>query len=361
MAGRTPSRFWALLAAGLGLMVAGIVTSFGARGGPPVAVATPSHRRVVAKRGEKAVVVSYQVQNRGRSDLILGEPSTTCNCTGVSIAPKRLKPGQSAQVSATGRPPGSGGTEVLIRIPTNAAEPELTLRLTLVGPSSPPYLAYESTAVRFGVIRTSTAEDRFFVETRERQDQPPWLSIPESTVPDLTVQGGLTVERDMGGGVLFRRYDYTARLTRRPEPGELTGEILIMARDSGDEPIHRIPVHGIARAPVYAVPPSLFASLAPGEAPPPIEVAIVADDPDLRLDAGPDERETDHWIIRETDRQDGRVHFEVTIRGPLSDSLSTMLVFKTDHPDAPSVAVPLMVHRSTARRSSHHSGATVHP
>ncbi|MFO0957157.1 MAG: DUF1573 domain-containing protein [Isosphaeraceae bacterium] len=191
---------------------------------------------------------AFQILNTGKHEVKLGQPSTTCVCTVAEIEPTTIPPGGTATVSIRANPIGAGRTRVVIKIPTNTTPMELALPVEVVGRSEPPYVALAIDAIRFGEVDEADASVPLFVETREFSNRPPWLHDPASTVPGIRIEGGFADEGDMSNGIVWRRYDYTARLITLPPPGEFLGELLFAGREAGEEPVFRLPIHGICSA-----------------------------------------------------------------------------------------------------------------
>jgi hypothetical protein len=308
----------------------------------PHPVVSPASQHFDAAEGQRKIVARYQVTNAGRSDLILGEASTTCGCTVASIDPKVLGPGQSGIIVLEGTPPPVGKTDVAVRIATNSrTEPQLVLRLTMVGSKSVPHTAIDSGAVQFGVVRPGQAKVPIYVETRERADQAPWIERTLASPPGLVLTGGLHHELSVGAGVVLRRYEFTAVLTQLPEVGPFTGEVNFLERGGSMVSLLRLPVHGIVRPPVFAVPSSLYASCGEKEQPPRLTLAIQAEDAHFLLDVKLKSQISEMIEVVESSRKEGTVIFQLTPRMMKGGTITTKLAFQTNHPQASQILVPL--------------------
>lgn len=304
----------------------------------------PDRHRVVADPGKGPVVVTYQVTNRGGSDLVLGRVSTTCGCSVASIEPNVVGPGRSAIITVEGHPPGSGENHVSIHIETNQPDrPELVLHLTMVGSTSVPYVATSSVAVPFGTVRRENPPERFWIETREREGQRPWIDSVRSSLPTLRVSGGLESERSLGDGVVFRRYVYEARFEPIPRtPGDLQGEILFQStRGTKLRDVHRLPIHGTVHQPVYATPRMLFASIDPTGERPRLSVMISAVDSAFALEAEVLDDESTPLEVSQVSREGPRILFTVAPPPDCTEPIARDLVFLTNHPEAPEIRLPV--------------------
>jgi hypothetical protein len=308
----------------------------------PHAVVSPSIQRFVTAEGQREIIARYGVTNAGRSDLILGEISKTCGCTDVSINPKVLGPGQSGIILLEGTPPPVGQTDVVVRIATNSLpDPELVLRLTMVGTKSVPYTTIDSGPVRFGVVHPGQAKLPIYVETREQTDQAPWIERTLASPPGLVLEGGLRKELSLGAGVLLRRYEYTAALTKLPDVGPFVGEVTFLARNGGSVPVLRLPVHGIVRPPVFAVPSALYASCAEQEPPTKLTLTLHTEDAHFPLNARLASHVPEMVQVVQTSRTEGTVGFQVTARMLNQGTMTLKMTFETNHPQASQVHVPL--------------------
>ncbi len=327
----------ALAAAGF---VAGVLI---ARVTPPRGVVSPRTRRVVAESRSSKIRASYSIKNEGGRDLVIGKVESSCGCTVASISPMVVKPGGSATVTLEGSPTDAGEKDVVVRIETNGRpEGVLALGLTMVGAGQPPYVAYGSQAVPFGVIREPVTSEEFQIITREKADGGPWIGAVKSTLPGLSIAGGLEMEVPLGD-VVSRHYRYQAKLKRPSRPGEFSGEVLFLAGDGSPTPVHRIPVRGMVRAAVFSIPSSLYASVDPKSRQVRLNLTIGSEESGYDLEVVPAAENAAIVTTRRLSKQPGRVAFEVTLRGQLSKSVTSTLKFDTNHPQAPKILVPIAI------------------
>jgi hypothetical protein len=342
-------RWLAWIAAGVvvAASTAWVVSTRAIRSGPPEGVISPASQRVEAAPGSPQVVATYRITNRGGQDLVLGHLSTTCGCTSASVKPKTLQPGQAGIITVTGTPFPVGDRPVQVRLESNSRpDGELSMTLIMAGPRrEPPFVMHSSGSLSFGPIRPGASET-FFVDTIEREGQPPWIGRATTLVEGLELKGGLEGEQAIPGSGMSRTYRYTATFPRPPAPGPVRGEIALSGRANGEVIPLRIPVTGVVRPAVFASPSSLYASLVPGEPPPRFHVALMADDPAFRLTSEAQLEGSDHLTVGRREPKGTRDHYEVTLRGPLDKSLLATIVIRTNHPDAPEVRVPVTIKRS---------------
>jgi hypothetical protein len=259
------------------------------------------------------------------------------------VNPRTVTPGGTATVVVKGRPPGAGEKEVFVRTATNAKPTlELSLKLTMVGAGRPPYVAYHSPSFRFGTVTEAGSSDSVSIDTREERSKEPWLREAVSTLPNVVCRGGLESEFDAGGGVVIRRYQYSAELIDYPPPGEFRGDVLIKSAKPDLQTVVTIPLHGVVQAPVYASPSVLLANVGPSGKVSPLTLRIRAAKPGQHLEVKARHNELMGLIIRQIASPDANSSmFEISISDRLDQSVSTTLVFETDHAEQTEVQVPL--------------------
>jgi hypothetical protein len=190
--------------ASIGLLACSIMLA----GGPPIGVVSPPRLRVVAESKFKKIVATYRVTNKGGRDLVLGEAETSCGCTVASISPKVVRPGGYAEVTVEGSSTDAGEKDVFVRIRSNGRpQSELLFQLTMVGPGQPPYVAYGTEAVAFGIVHDDLTTQEFQVITREKAGDVPWISGVRSTLTGLAITGGMASEHALGD-VVSRHYQF---------------------------------------------------------------------------------------------------------------------------------------------------------
>jgi len=194
--------------------------------------------------------------------------------------------------------------------------------------------------VPFATVREDIGSEEFHVQTREHSNSGPWLAKVSTTLPGLTVTGGL-VDTQPFGDVSSRLYRYRADLKRPVKAGDFAGEILFFTGDGTSTPVHRIPVRGTVHSPVYSVPKSLYATMDPVTQDVRLLVTIVSDDPHFKLDAKPTAGNLKSLSVQERGRTVSTLTFEVAPRLKLLEPVSTTLEFDTNHPTVPRIRVPL--------------------
>ena len=303
----------------------------------------PRETVVQAMPGQAKIVASYEILNKGSHELWLGDVQTSCGCSVASLSSKHVPPGGRSEIVVEGNPPGAGEKRVVVSVATDSStQPSLTLALTMVGAGSPPYIANYSPSVRFGDVTAAGAEESFFVETREKRDSAPWIRTATTSLPGLQCEGGLDSEFDAGGGVVIRRYRYVASLLELPPQGEFSGEVVMHTLDGASGPTVSVPVHGIVASLIRVSPSTLLASFGKSETPPALVVRISAHTTSRPLTVKLLSGCPSSVHVRELPRSDSQsVSFQVSSDGALSSSVSTALVFSTNHPGAAEVKVPL--------------------
>lgn len=260
--------------------------------------------------------------------------------------PPVIAPGLTGTIRVEGVPPGAGERNVAIEVACNV-EPArlLSLRLTMIGARRPPYVTGHSHALRFGQLRTGQADvsESFWVETREPAEGLPWLDEMMSTIPGLTVQGGVVAERDLGGGVLFRRYLYDTTLEEATGVGKLSGEIYSECME-GQAPSVSIPVHAVIRPHIYPVPTSLLANQGSENDSLRLRLSLIASDPGYELVATPEVDPECVSDIVTLDQEDVSVlNYEVVLSRPPHDFTDTVIRFVTNHDEMDVIEVPLRI------------------
>lgn len=177
------------------------------RFGPPRALITPISQRLVVPPGSMHGYANYRITNRGGSNLVLGDMTTSCGCSVASVDQRVLAHGQSAIVKVDAAPLGAGEKTVQVRIVSNSVpDADLVLTLTLVGSATVPYVSASPEVLNLGTVRFDGDPKEFFLETRERQDASPWIQSADCTLSELRITGGLESEKSMNGGIVLRHY-----------------------------------------------------------------------------------------------------------------------------------------------------------
>ena len=307
---------------------------------PPIAAVTPATQRIVAAPHSNRITAQFRIRNAGGRELVLGEASTTCGCTVASIQPKVLKAGEQGLVTVQGTSPNVGENTVSISVATNAESGKpVEFRLTMVGSSEVPFVSRSSGPVRLGFIRRGQEPEKVWIEAVEKPGETPWIRTASGTFPGLDVEGGVVKEGPYPGGAILRTYEYRARLSRLPEPGEVRGEVAF--RGAGTDPILTLPVSGTVRPPAYASPAALFANCLPEDGPPKFSLMLFGDDPKIPFEAEVEDGLPEGIEARRTSMGDGRVAFEIACREVPKATIATTLHFKTNDPTAARVSVPL--------------------
>jgi len=335
---------WFAGTAVLAASIAWAIYHAGGPTGPPLGVISPSTQPVTVAPGSSKVVATYQIRNGGGEDLILDRVETTCGCTSATVEPKVLKPGQGGVITVEGTPYQTGERSVQVRLTSNSRPVgDLILTLVMVGPAKEiPFVANSSGPILFGPIRPGASET-FQVEAIERKDQPPWIDRAVSTVECVDLKGGFVEEQEVEGLGVLRTYRYHATVAKAPRIGPLQGEVAFMGRGSAGQAVHKLSVSGLMRAPVFATPSSLFASSPGGEAPPRLSLMLAADNPEFRLETSAKVEGSDVLTITRLGRFGKMEQYEVTPTGALDESIGATVVFRTNHPDAAEVRVPVSI------------------
>lgn len=263
----------------------------------------------------------------------------------VAIEPRTLKPGRSATVIVAAQPLTFGERVIEIRVPTTSPrQPELRLGLSVVGSGSLPYVAASPGSIRFGIVREVPVEEPLYVETREREGSPPWITDAEATVPDVSLVGGLEREDRVAEGVVVRRYSYRTILNRSPGPGNsLAGEVRLIASTDGEpRAVVVLPLDVTAHPAVSVSPAALVGSFTNGDRPE-LSFMLSADNPDLILEAGPDPDSAEGLDVTRAGDAGRRLVFRVTPRQPLDRPIERTLRLRTNHPQAPEVSLPVLI------------------
>ncbi len=308
----------------------------------PIAIVSPMSQKVVTKPHSSRVTALYRITNAGGRDLVLGEASTTCGCSVASIQPKVLKSGEQGLIRVEGTAPNVGEKTVTISITTNAiTQKPVEFQLTMVGSTKIPYVRQSSGSIRLGFIRPAQEPEKVWIETVENSGEKPWIRAASSPSPLLDVDGGLVKERPYSRGAVIRSYKYEARLSRMPALGEVCAEVIFRGAEA--DPILRLPVSGIVRPAAFASPAALFASCKPGDGPPKFSLLLLCDDTEFSLEAEVEGAVPDGIDVRRAPMSNGRVAFDIASRKLPEATITSTLAFKTNHPTAPRVKVPLTI------------------
>jgi hypothetical protein len=305
----------------------------------------PPQQRIVARQGENhQIVADYQIRNRGRSRLILGEPTTSCGCTAVSLEPRIVEAGGAARLLVKGEAPGAGERAILIHVPTNTPERVLTGRLSLVGSRPAPFLLDTPDTIQFGVIhaRDDPQPELVRLESREREETPPGLGEVVSESPDLRVEGGLVREVPVGEHILARSYEYKIEPLDRTGPGIHSREIILGNKFGSRSFQATFRVTWTIHESVYAIPERLYGCFDP-DSTPTLRFVLATDDPDVRLQAEPDPGSSKDWQVEQSVVDGRHLVFQLTPHGPIPESRESRLVLRTNHPDTPTVTVPVLL------------------
>ena len=312
---------------------------------PPRVSIDSDTRRLVAHSSDP-VRATYAITNRGGRDLILGEISSTCGCTSATVDRKVIPPGSSAVVSVEGRPPSFGEQLVSIQIGTNEPPPGLLkLRLVMVGSMPLPLLASPSVDVAFGVFLSGVIppDASIILDIMENRQDAPAIDSVDCSLDFARAGGGLSEELPgPTSGIAIRRYRFQVSLTRPPGLGEFSGELTFRGPDARKLSSLKVPVHGFVREPVAAVPsPLIFQANSSGVAPP-LRLSVIAAESSTPLVV--ECLEVDPCLsIRTVQQSDGRATFEVIMTKMPARSPLKPLVFRTSHPNAPTLSVPVQV------------------
>jgi hypothetical protein len=179
-----------------------------------------------------------------------------------------IPPGESGTVTieATVHPGDERSLEMIVKT-DGEAEGTLPFRLTVVGKAPIPHVAWHSPVVQFGEIEGEARSASITINTRERLGSDPWIRDASTGVDGLSISGGFVEDRASGVGIVYRTYHYELTFDEPPPPGKVAGRVSF--RNGYGEPVmmQEIPILGVVRPPVSAVPPALFASLEPDTEP----------------------------------------------------------------------------------------------
>jgi hypothetical protein len=308
----------------------------------PLPAVAATSQRVEANPKNARVRAVYKVKNRGGGDLVFGEALTSCGCSVASIRPAVLKPGRTAVITVDGTAPAAGEKTVKISIGTNSKrKPLIELSLTMVGRAEVPFVASSSNVVQFGTVHEGNMEQPFFLVTHEDAAKGNWVRKVMTASKGIEILTGPSSEHDIGGGIVARRYEYTAKLGALPEPGVFSGEVLWFADSSGGVPILRIPLQGTVRVPVFSSPAVIYGVFDLTDEYPKLSFSLAPNDPTFALDAKFIRDASTTVTVRETSRYRNRILYEVSPIEPLTKPLVSTLTFETNHPKPPTVRIPL--------------------
>jgi len=316
----------------------------------PIGRISPPTMRVTADPKAGSVQVSFKVVNEGTTELTLGAPVTGCGCTVASVEPKIVAPGHSAVVTLSAKPPHAGEKPVEVRVPSNGFEAgdsqagELVFHLTLVGDSKPPFVTSSTEAAQFGEVVPKDLHAEVSIDTREAEADTPWIDRVVSDLPGLKASGGVELARVLSPGVVWRRYQYELVFDQPPPPGEITGNLRFQTRGVGATPL-TLPIRGRVLPPVYVRPSRLYARYHESEGPPRLRFAVVAADPETKLDAEPVVLAGDPFEIELKSRTQSRLEFVLTPRSKIQENLDAEVTLETNQPQATRVTIPVTLRR----------------
>ncbi|AMV40614.1 hypothetical protein VT85_24500 [Planctomyces sp. SH-PL62] len=298
----------------------------------------PNSQRMIAPEGNRTIVAFYRVSNSGSRPLTFGRTSTTCGCSLASISPKCIKPGEEAVITIQGTPPPSGEKTVRAEVQTDDPNGKsVILDLTMVGNAAPPFVAKDSGPVHFGEVFERPARQTFWIVATENAKDAPWLSVPQSS-QELSLDGGM-VEEKIVGDLAFRKYEFSVDLEVPDSPGTYAG---VVKFSPPGQPPHEVKVQAVFRSAVFAIPPVLYASSAPGEPSPEFVVRLKSLNEGFSLSVKPPKNSGDSLEVRPLAGEDDSA-FRVLWRGSSSETTTRRLVFTTNHPKMPEVVVPLTI------------------
>lgn len=311
--------------------------------GPPIAAFDSIQQRVEALRTEDHVGATYKLRNAGGSPLLVSIDRTSCGCSEASAVPPRLAPGEAGEIRVVGEPPPAGEKAVTITVSTNdPLRPEVELGLVMVGTRvTIPYIANHNGPIRYGELSQVPAASLLTITTREHAGQPPWIAVASSTKEGVEIEGGLIDERPYGDdAILLRRYDYRVKLKDLPQPGEFHFQVEL-ASESGPEPICTIEASGSVPRPVTPSPAAIYSAAINQQDRPDFHLDFVADASLPNLDVSAPTIEGLTITRLEQDRRTCR--FRIDVDRDASLPLMGKIIFRTNHPSAPTVEIPYML------------------
>lgn len=201
--------------------------------------------------------------------------------------------------------------------------------------------------LNLGSQLTLQTNSKVSIQTHEQAHSNLWIQNVSCDLSEVAIEGGLSSEYNLGGGVVSRHYEYSAKLLRLPKPGEVSGTVSMYTDQKLSKPILHIPLRGTVKPPVFSSPAVIYGSFSSTSPLPRITLMLTAREQDHELAA---EFVADNSVpirVRERVRNNGnRILFEVSLIEPLTESFSTNLVFKTNHPQSETVEIPLKFYLS---------------
>jgi hypothetical protein len=303
---------------------------------PPLAAVASEHQRVRATAGEPKVRGQFEVRNAGSGTLLFGEATTSCGCAVASISPRRLVPGQKATITLEGSAPITGEKSVQASIETNAANGPIEVRMTMVGATLPPYVLRTDGPIRFGVVRREKQQGALTILTQELADQTPWLASLIEKPTGTEVEGPEE-------GLVVRKYRFKVTICEPPREGAFRGVMTFGDPSGPSSKRHREEYEGLIRPPVYSAPASLYANSGPDQSPPTLHFVVKTDDINFPLELNHESTTSELYRLTRVDSTAQRSSFRVDFPEPITRSVTTAIEFQTNHPDHPSLRIPLMV------------------
>ncbi len=268
------------------VLLGGVVLSPSIRGGSAPARIVPESRRIVAREGLGSVTATFHLENPTRSNLVIRGVKTGCGCSVASIERDSIPPVGRGKIliQASVAP----GVERSLDMTVEVDAPErmtIPFRLTVLGTAPIPHVADHTPSVQFGDLGENVGPTSLEINTRERAGSEPWISDVRTSVPEISVTGGLAEEQPPTGGVVYRTYRYELKFDAIPAPGRISGRVDCFDKAGQPIPMDVIWQAGYVRSPVTVVPPILFATAESADEPPRLQLQIARSDSGKELRA----------------------------------------------------------------------------
>ena len=278
----------------------------------------------------------FAFRNAGNAVLKIGLPDPSCGCTGVSVKPDTLQPGEKGELAFTlDLTNQRGAVEKLITVPSNdPQQPEI--KLTIKGQVkalfdlSPAMLFFPDVAPG-DTVRKS-------VRVKRLDGQKLLIEKAETTRDFLTV----TIEPEENSSGQAARLVIEAKATGKPEQ---FSDILTVQLQNSTKPAFLIPVAGQLVSSIKLEPEGLIWNLP--DAVTTRKIIISSMRRDRALDVGNFETTFDDLLVKVDELEQGK-KFAVTLKlsRPPKETMRGVLSFDTNFPEHPKIDVPIVIRGS---------------